>query len=122
MIGRAGWWEHVADQLATAGRTMRRGCPPKRLRDTTRPTTAQLSEDAGRACESRFAGAVELGRAFDGAIKKRDNSHEGFTYRALHFDSKPEWVFVFGSCAGVDPEELNKRTQILMVAAMAFFT
>ena len=63
----------------------------------------------------------ELGSAFLGAIEKFGDSEDGFTYRALHFDSKPEWVFVFGSCAGIEPEELNKRTQILMIAAMAFF-
>lgn len=63
----------------------------------------------------------ELGRAFLGAIQKRKGSGNGFVYRALHFDAKPEWVFVFGSCAGVEPDVLNKRMQVLMVAAMAFF-
>jgi hypothetical protein len=54
-------------------------------------------------------------------MEKRDNSGDGFTYGALHFDSKPEWVFVFGSCAGVEPPQLNDRMQILMLAAIAFY-
>ena len=54
-------------------------------------------------------------------MEKRDSSGDGFTYGALHLDSKPEWVFVFGSCAGVEPAQLNERMQILMLAAMAFY-
>jgi hypothetical protein len=30
-------------------------------------------------------------------------------------------VFVFGSCAGIEPAKLNERMQILMLAAMAFY-
>jgi hypothetical protein len=40
---------------------------------------------------------------------------------AMHIDSMPEWVYVLGSCAGVEPAELEERKQILMVAAMAHF-
>ena len=39
----------------------------------------------------------------------------------MHMDSRPEWVIVLGSCAGIAPSDLHDREQILMVAAMAFY-
>jgi hypothetical protein len=114
--------EHVADQLATRRHDYAAGLSAEALAryDAPENRTNYLKMQAVLA-NLALRERSELGRAFSGAIEKFDNSGEGFTYRALHFDSKPEWVFVFGSCAGIEPEELNKRTQVLMIAAMAFF-
>lgn len=114
--------EHVADQLATRRQDYGAGLSAEALARYDAPDnrTNYLKMQAALA-NLGLRERSELGSAFLGAIEKFDNSGEGFTYRALHFDSKPEWIFVFGSCAGIEPEELNKRTQILMIAAMAFF-
>ena len=114
--------EHVADQLATRRHDYAAGLSAEALARYDAPDNrANYLKMQAVLANLGLRERSELGSAFLGAIEKFDNSGEGFTYRALHFDSKPEWVFVFGSCAGIEPEELNKRMQILMIAAMAFF-
>ena len=114
--------EHVADQLATRREDYALGLSPEALAlyDAPDKRSNYLKMQAVLAnlgLRERSA----LGRAFLGTREKLGDSSEGFTYSALHFDAKAESVFVFGSSVGVPPEELNKRTQILMLAAMAFF-
>ena len=117
-----GLLEHVADQLANRRHDYATGLSPEALARYDAPDNrANYLKMQAVLANLGLRERSELGSAFLGAIEKSDNSGEGLTYRALHFDSKPEWVFVFGSCAGIEPEELNKRTQILMIAAMAFF-
>jgi hypothetical protein len=114
--------EHVADQLATRRHDYAAGLSAEALARYDAPDSrANYLKMQAVLANLGLRERSELGSAFLGAIEKFGDSEEGFTYRALHFDSKPEWVFVFGSCAGIAPEELNKRTQILMIAAMAFF-
>lgn len=114
--------EHVADQLATRRHDYALGLSPEALAlyDAPGKRSNYLKMQAVLA-NLALRERSELGRAFLGTREKLGDSKEGFTYRALHFDAKVEWVFVFGSSVGVPPEELNKRTQILMLAAMAFF-
>jgi hypothetical protein len=118
----SGLLEHVADQLATRRQDYASGLSVEALAayDAPENRSNYLKMQAVLASLS-LRERSKLGRAFQGAMEKRDNSGDGFTYGALHFDSKPEWVFVFGSCAGVEPPQLNERMQILMLAAMAFY-
>jgi len=69
----------------------------------------------------RLRERAELGRAFDSAIQKLLDKTDGFVFMSARLDSKPEWVYVFGSSRNVDPSEL--RTRILMLArgAMAYY-
>jgi len=114
--------EHVADQLATRRHDYAAGLSAEALARYDAPDNrANYLKMQAVLANLGLRERSALGQAFLGAIEKFDSSGEGFTYRALHFDSKPEWVFVFGSCAGIEPEELNKRMQILMTAAAAFF-
>lgn len=114
--------ERVADQLATRRHDYAAGLSAEALARYDAPDSrANYLKMQAVLANLGLRERSELGRALHGAIEKLDDSRDGFTYRALHFESKSEWVFVFGSCAGVEPEELNRRTQILMVAAMAFF-
>jgi len=124
-------WEHdqysllledVADQLATRRQDYAAGLSAEALAwyDAPDQRSSYLEMQAVLA-NLRLRERSKLGHAFHGAIEKRDSSGDRFTYGALHFDSKPEWVFVFGSCAGIEPAKLAERTQILMVAAMAFY-
>ncbi len=63
----------------------------------------------------------EIGRALEISAQKRIRSGEPFTYMAMHLDTMPEWVYVLGSCSGMEPVELDRRKHVLMVAAMAHF-
>jgi hypothetical protein len=39
----------------------------------------------------------------------------------MHVDSRPEWIYVIGSSAGIDPGSLHKIKMNLMLAAMAHY-
>ena len=114
--------EHVADQLATRRQDFAAGLSAEALAryDSPGSRSNYLKMQAVLA-NLGLRERSEFGRAFFGTAEKLGDSVEGFVCRALHFDSKPDWVFAFGSCAGIPAEELNKRTQVLMLAAMAFF-
>jgi hypothetical protein len=61
---------------------------------------------------------AELGHAFYDTMKKREVAGDSFLYRAMHVDSRPEWIYVLGSSTGLAPEELEKRKQRLMIGGM----
>jgi hypothetical protein len=63
----------------------------------------------------------ELGRAFEDTMRRRDASGSAFSHRAMYVDSMPEWVYVFGSSAGIKPADLEELKLTLMVAACARF-
>jgi hypothetical protein len=67
----------------------------------------------------RLRERAELGRVFDGVIQSLRGDKEGFTYRAIHFDPRPEWVFVLVSSKGIARREVLERAIILTRAAMA---
>lgn len=118
----SGLIEDVADQLATRRQDYAKGLFAEALAryDAPDKRTNYLKMQAVLA-NLGLRQRSELGRAFELAMQKRALSGEGFTYLAMHIDSMPEWVYVLGSCAGVEPAELEERKQILMVAAMAYF-
>jgi hypothetical protein len=118
----SGLLEHVADQLATRRQDYAAGLSAEALAayDAPESRTNYLKMQAVLASLG-LRERSKLGEAFNGAMEKRDSSGGDFTYGALHFDSKPECVFVFGSCAAIEPAKLNERMQILMLAAMAFY-
>jgi hypothetical protein len=118
----SGLLEDVADQLATRRQDYAAGLSPEALAayDAPDKRTNYLRMQAVLANLS-LRERSELGRAFQLAMQKRDASGEGLTYAAMHMDSRLEWVFVLGSCAGIAPSDLHDREQILMVAAMAFY-
>jgi hypothetical protein len=118
----SGLLEDVADQLATRRTDYAVGLSAEALAQYDAPDqrTNYLKMQAVLA-NLGLRQRSEIGRAFQLAMQKRAQSGEGFTYMAMHIDSMPEWVYVLGSCVGVEPAELDKRKQILMVAAMAHF-
>jgi hypothetical protein len=62
-----------------------------------------------------------LGRAFDNAMRKLSDDTEGFTYMSARLDSKPEWVYIFGSAKRINRSEVLSRINRLASGAMAFY-
>jgi hypothetical protein len=62
-----------------------------------------------------------LGQAFDEASRGVAGKAQGFTYRAAHFDARPEWVFVVGASRNLDRLELLRRMEVLMSSAMTAY-
>jgi hypothetical protein len=114
--------EHVADQLATRNPDYPEGIPAAELAKFE-PASARVTylEMQGVLVNLRLPERGELGRAFHGVIDRLAAQDEGFFYMAVHLDSKPEWVFVFGSSKKLDRAVLLDRMGLLMHAAMAFF-
>ena len=69
----------------------------------------------------RLGERAELGRAFDSAIQKLLDKTDGFVFMCARLDSKPEWVYVFGSSRNVEPSELQSRILMLARGAMAYY-
>jgi hypothetical protein len=62
-----------------------------------------------------------LGQAFDEASRAVAGKGQGFTYRAAHFDARPEWVFVVGASRNIDRLDLLRRMDVLMSSAMTAY-
>lgn len=118
----SGLLEDVADQLATRRKDYADGLSAEALAayDAPDKRTNYLKMQAVLA-DLGLRQRSELGRAFELAMQKRERAGNDFTYMAMHIDSRPEWVYVLGSSLGVEPAELEKRKQLLMVGAMAHF-
>ena len=61
---------------------------------------------------------TELGLAFEETMTRRAATGSAFSHRAMHLDSRPEWVYVVGSSSGIVPADLDKIKWTLMVAAL----
>jgi hypothetical protein len=64
---------------------------------------------------------AELGRAFDSVIQRLLNEKDGFVFRAVWLDSKPDWVYVFAASKNINPSELRSRTIALGRGAMSYY-
>ena len=64
---------------------------------------------------------AEIGEAFYETMEKRRAAATSFMYKSVQVDSRPEWTYVLGSSAGLDPQELENRKYKLMIGAAAFY-
>lgn len=64
---------------------------------------------------------AELGRAFDSVIQRLLNEKEGFVFRAIWLDSRPDWVYVFAASRNINPAELRSRAIALGRGAMSYY-
>lgn len=62
-----------------------------------------------------------LGQHFESVIGALADHTEGYVHSAVRLDSKPEWVFLFASSKGVGREEVFRRIETSMRAALAFY-
>ena len=114
--------EDVADQLATRRKDYSVGLSAEQLARYDDPANrANYLKMQAALADLRLRERSELGRAFEGTIRKRERSVKDFTYMGLHMDSRPEWVYVLASSAGLQPQELARRKEALMTAAMACY-
>jgi hypothetical protein len=115
--------EYVADSFATNHPNFTVGLPQGVQEDAYDPAQqkADTLEVQAELADLRLRERAELGRAFDGAIRRLSDKAEGFTYMAARLDSKPEWVYVFGSSKNVDPSEVQSRITMLVRGAMAYY-
>jgi len=115
--------EFVADMFATNHPTFGVGAPegmPDLAVDPAQRISDALDLQAELA-DLRLRERAELGRAFDSAIQKLSDRTDGFVFMSARLDSKPEWVYVFGSSRNVDPSELQLRVLALSRGAMAYY-
>jgi hypothetical protein len=115
--------EIVADMLATNHPRFKVGAPqgmPELLVDPAQRIANSLDLQAELA-DLRLRERAELGRAFDSAIQKLLDKTDGFVFMSARLDSKPEWVYVFGSSRSVEPSELQSRVLALARGAMAYY-
>ena len=118
----SGLLEDVADQLATRRQDYAAGLSPEALAwyDAPEKRSNYLKMQAVLA-NLGLRERSELGRAFEDTMTKRAASGSVFSHRAMHVDSRPEWVYIVGSSAGIAPPELDKLKMNLMLAALAHF-
>ncbi len=64
---------------------------------------------------------AELGRQFSKVIHNLDGQSIGYAQAAIILDSKPEWVFVFGSSKGWDRAGMLRCIEPTMRAALAYY-
>lgn len=114
--------EHVADELATRDPSLAKDVPPHFLAayDPHGQRQNYLEMQAALA-DLRLRERAELGHAFHDTMERVANKGQGFTYRAVRFDSMPEWVYVLGASKSVARAEVLSRMMLLMGGAMAFY-
>lgn len=62
-----------------------------------------------------------LGQNFEFVTRALADQTNGYVHSAVRLDSKPEWVFLFASSKGVKREEVFRRMETSMRAALAFY-
>jgi hypothetical protein len=115
--------EFVADMFATKHPGFNVSAPqgmPDFAVDPAQRIANALDVQAELA-DLRLRERAELGRAFDSAIQKLLDKTDGFVFMSARLDSKPEWVYVFGSSRSVVPSELRRRILMLARGAMAYY-
>jgi hypothetical protein len=117
-----GLLEHVADELATRRHDYAVGLSAEALARYDAPDRrSNYLQLQAVLANMGLRERSELGRSFDEAIRRRRESGSAFSHRAIHLDSRPEWVYVVGSSAGILPADLEAIKMNLMVAALAYF-
>jgi len=64
---------------------------------------------------------AELGPAFGEGVEALKDKQNGFIFRAIYFDSRPDLVFVLASSKGVARPDVLERSLVLIRAAMAHY-
>jgi hypothetical protein len=115
--------EYVADSFARNHPKFEVGPFPRTPDD--RVDAAQQVADSlelqAELTDLRLRERAELGRAFDSVIQKLLNKKDGFVFRAVWLDPKPDWVYVFASSRNVTPSELESRIFMLGRGAIAYY-
>jgi hypothetical protein len=114
--------EYITDALATRSSTCLEGISPE--------WAAKFDPQESRSNYLRMQeiftdlGLREralLGTNFESVTRALAEQPEGYVHAPVRLDSKPEWVFLFASSKGVEREEIFRRMESSMRAALAFY-
>ena len=114
--------EHVAHALATRSATCLDGLSSELTAKFDPPTARQgYLRMQEILTDWSLRERAELGRQFSVVLRALDGRSEGYTQAAAYVDSKPEWVFVFGSSKGWDRAGMLRCIEPTMRAALAYY-
>lgn len=114
--------EYVTNALATRSATCLDGISPE-WAATFDPTESRSNYLRMQAILSDLSlrERALLGQNFELVTRALVDRAEGYVHSAVRLDSKPEWVFLFASSKGVEREEVFRRIERSMRAALAFY-
>lgn len=114
--------EHVADALAIRSSTCVEGISPELMAKFDPPETRQnYLRMQAILTDLSLRERAELGRQFHAVVLNIEDCSQGYAQASAHLDSKPDWVFVFGSSKGWDRSKLLSLVEPTMRAALAFY-
>jgi hypothetical protein len=118
----SGLVEHVADALATRSATCLDGLPANLAAKYDEPDARQnylrMQEVlTDLALRDRAA----LGKQFAMVIENLSERTEGYTQATAQLDSRPDWVFVFGSSKGWARPGMVRCIEPIMRAALSYY-
>lgn len=118
----SGQLEHVADALATRSQTCLDGLTPelKAYYDATDQRQNYLLMQEILA-DLPLVERAALGKQFADVCEKSRRRTEGYCQAAAHLDSRPDWIFVFGSSRGWERQSILRSIERLMRGALAHY-
>ena len=118
----SGLMEHVADALATRSATCLDGLPANLATkyDATgaRQNYLRMQEVL---TDLPLRDRAALGKQFATVIENLSGRSEGYTQATARLDSRPNWVFVFGSSKGWAREGMLHCIEPMMRAALSYY-
>jgi hypothetical protein len=118
----SGLLEHVADSLATRSETCLDGLSPQLAAHFDGPVQREnylLMQEVLADLPLRDRAA--LGKQFADVCARLDGQTEGYCQATAQVDSRPEWVFVFGSSRGWSRNGMLQSVERVMRAALAHY-
>lgn len=114
--------EHVADALAIRSSTCVEGLSEELTAKFDPPETRQnYLRMQAILTDLSLRERAELGRQFQAVILNLEDCSQGYSQASAQLDSKPDWVFVFGSSKGRERSKLLSLLEPTMGAALAFY-
>jgi hypothetical protein len=118
----SGILEHVANELSTRHSDWEIGLSPETLSLFDPSDKRQNYLKIQRVLANlRLRERAELGRAFHETSVRV--GAEGFTFKSVRLDSRPDWIYIFGASRKINRGELLSRSMPgLMGAALAYYS
>jgi hypothetical protein len=114
--------EHVADELATRSSSCLEGLSAGLLEkydpSESRQNYLRMQEVLA---DLSLRERAELGRQFHMVISGLEGRSQGYTHATAQVDSKPEWVFLFGSSKGWERAGILRCMEPTMGATLSFY-
>jgi hypothetical protein len=118
----SGLLEHVADCLATRSETCLDGLTPNLGAHFDAPNQRQsylLMQEV--LADLPLLDRAALGKQFADVIARLKVRAEGYCQATAHIDSRPDWIFVFGSSRGWARDGILRSIEPVMRGALAHY-